>query len=220
MLVQWLTSEFRATLLRLAINLGLRPRPEPAEPPAEQMPEIDCDLPAEVAIENMLTDLFKKEGGYANHPADRGKQTKYGITIGTLSAWRKRTCTEEDVKALKTSEARQIYLQEYFYGPRINELPYGIRAHVFDIGVNSGPGEAIRMLQRTLNAMGADLVEDGIIGPKTLAAARYRNPDQINKRLVQERLAFYDAIVRRRPDQVVFLKNWRARARCFLAEQK
>ena len=37
-------------------------------------------------IDAMITDVIRREGGYVNHPADKGGPTKYGITHKTLTA--------------------------------------------------------------------------------------------------------------------------------------
>lgn len=91
-------------------------------------------------------------------------------------------------------------------------LIQGIQAHVFDIAVNSGPGTAIRLLQRALNRLGADLEEDAVLGPATLAAAESRASDEINRELVEVRLRFDNAIVASDSDEGVFIDGWRKRA--------
>jgi lysozyme family protein len=65
------------------------------------------------AIDTILDEIIRREGGYVNHPADRGGPTKYGITAQTLGRWRKldRPATATEVKALTETEARAIYRQ-------------------------------------------------------------------------------------------------------------
>ncbi len=48
------------------------------------------------------------EGGYVDHPADKGGPTNMGITLNTLARWRGHAVTAADVKALTRAEARQI----------------------------------------------------------------------------------------------------------------
>ena len=50
-------------------------------------------------------------------------------------------------------------------------LPKALHATVFDMYVNAG-ANAVKILQRLLNDMGHAVSVDGIIGPKTIAAAQ------------------------------------------------
>lgn len=188
--------------------------PAIASPPPSLPREQARNIPAP-SVERMLDDLLRREGGYVNHPADRGGPTNFGITHRTLAAWRGQPVTAADVQAMTVEEAREIYLSEYYFRPSLHMLPEGIQAHVFDIAVNSGPGTAIRLLQQALNRLGAGLKEDGALGPATLAAAESRTPDDINRELVDVRLRFYDAIVASDSSQQVFLNGWRNRANAF-----
>ncbi len=170
-------------------------------------------------IEQMIDDVIRREGGYVNHPADKGGPTKYGITQQTLTARREKPATAEDVQAMKEEEAREIYRAFYFLRPKLNRLPAIIQPQMFDIAVNSGPKQAVRLLQRVLNRMGfGPLVEDGIIGPQTCrsaeAAAEILETD-LNNALVEERCDFYHALVALNPSQKVFLKGWLRRAEEF-----
>jgi lysozyme family protein len=63
-----------------------------------------------------------------------------------------------------------------------------------------------------LNRLGADLEEDAVLGPATLAAAENRGSDDINRELVEVRLRFYNAIVASDSDQGAFIDGWRKRA--------
>lgn len=172
---------------------------------------------AGVSIESMINSLIEREGGYVNHPADRGGPTNYGITRQTLAAWRGRSVTTEEVKRLNRSEAAEIYRASYYFGPGIDGLPAAIQAHVFDIAVNSGPRTSIRLLQRALNRCGAGVKEDGVLGPATRAGAAAIPGAAINRELVGVRLRFYDDIVAGDPRQRAFIDGWRKRANVFLA---
>jgi lysozyme family protein len=123
----------------------------------------------------ITSEIISREGGFVNDPDDPGGATKFGVTIGTIKrlgfdADGDGRITENDVKVLTKEDAENIFLKHYFYRPSIDLLPAPIRASVYDMYVNSG-GNAIRILQRLLNDMGARLKVDGAIGAKTLAAA-------------------------------------------------
>lgn len=132
-------------------------------------------------VNDIIRDIIRVEGGYVNHPDDSGKATKYGITAKTLSKWRGRPVTAEDVENLTEKEARQIYLARYWYEPgfhQIAPISQRVAEELMDTGVNMGPARAVKFLQRLLTVFNnraefyPDLLVDGRLGPKTMAALR------------------------------------------------
>ncbi|MEM9104426.1 MAG: glycosyl hydrolase 108 family protein [Pseudomonadota bacterium] len=115
--------------------------------------------------------IQKWEGGFVDHPQDPGGATNMGITIDTLSSWRGRPVTVQDVRDLTPQEAQEIYFARYWTPLRCDEMPVSLALMTFNASVNSGPGRAARMLQQTLNQLQQNLAVDGVVGPKTLAAA-------------------------------------------------
>jgi lysozyme family protein len=110
--------------------------------------------------------MFGHEGGYSNAKTDSGGPTKYGVTHKTLAAHRGvPSVTAEQVKALTLEEATEIYVKGYWTQSGGDLLPAGLDYAAFDFGVNSGPARAVKVLQRLVG-----VVEDGNIGPATLAA--------------------------------------------------
>lgn len=171
-------------------------------------------------IDKLVDDVLKKEGGYVNHPADKGGPTNYGITLQTLEIYTGRKCTAQDVKNLTAAFAKMIYKRLYYTDPKINLLPDGIQPIIFDTAVNSGPKKAIKMLQEVLLDYGKNIgLVDGVLGNITLKAAREVVNDVGYKKLVNSlvtrRIRFYKSIVDRDPSQQVFLKGWLARAESF-----
>lgn len=191
--------------------------PATTERPPQKAPTVPDDRTSSAAIDIMIDDMLEREGGYVNNPADRGGPTNFGITLATLADWRGVACTAEDVKALTLQEAIKIYRAQYYIGPGIDTLPQSLQSHVFDIGVNSGPRAAIKMLQRTLNTFGDPIIVDGIIGDKTRDACRRYDAAKINNALAQRRLAFYQDLAANDPTQRQFLNNWTNRAKSFMA---
>ena len=177
-----------------------------------------------MTVDDLIDELLGREGGYVNHPDDRGGPTKYGITQATLSAWLRRDVTAADVRNMGEQTARDIYEQRYYLDPKINLLPEVLRPVVFDWGVNSGPARAIEELQETLDALGYPCTADGVIGPETIrqaaAAAKDLGPKLVN-RYCDRREAFYYGLVAQRASQQVFLRGWLNRAREFrLSEEQ
>ncbi|WP_240705201.1 holin-associated N-acetylmuramidase [Pacificoceanicola onchidii] len=127
------------------------------------------------SVRQMAEEIVAREGGYVNDPDDPGGATKYGVTIHTMrrlgiDLTGDGRVTPADVKRLSREQAVEIFLQHYFLGPRIAELPEALHATVFDMYVNAG-SNAVKILQRLLNDMDERVSVDGAIGPRTIAAA-------------------------------------------------
>lgn len=113
-----------------------------------------------------LAFTLEAEGGYARESGDPGGETKYGVS--------RRAFPGLDIASLTRAEAARIYREHYWSGPEMDRLPAPLAVAVFDAGVNTGVRRAIRMLQKSLNAIRPEsppLAADGIIGPLTLEAA-------------------------------------------------
>lgn len=111
-------------------------------------------------FDKVIDFVLTHEGGatITEDPMDPGGLTKYGISQRAHPLLNIRMLTEE--------AARQIYREDYWNKIRGDELPPALAVVVFDCAVNQGPHAAIRILQQ---AVGVN--DDGILGPKTLAAA-------------------------------------------------
>jgi lysozyme family protein len=155
--------------------------------------------------------IFLYEGGYINHPNDPGGETKYGIS--------KRAYPNEDIKNLTKERAKEIYKENYWDKIKGDEIrPYLIALQTFDIAVNSGVYRASKLLQLSLNKIGAHLVVDGIIGKNTLKVINALSFDEIielNNTMVEMRIAFYDGLIKENPKLAVFRKGWIRRAEHF-----
>jgi len=112
-----------------------------------------------------LKRTLKYEGGYSNNPADPGGPTMKGVTLNRYSAFLGRQATVDELKAIPESHLLAIYSSGYWDLCKCDSLPPGLDACVFDWAVNSGPGKAVKALQRLSGA-----TPDGVVGPKTLAA--------------------------------------------------
>lgn len=113
------------------------------------------------------------EGGYVDDPLDPGGATNMGITRRTLAAWRKvapwQALPKSAVATLGRQEATAIYRANYWQRCRCDAIPAGLDLALFDFAVNSGPERAVKTLQSLLGT-----VQDGVVGPNTLAALKAR----------------------------------------------
>lgn len=126
-------------------------------------------------IGKLISEVIEREGGYVNHPADRGGPTRWGIT----QAVARTHGYKGDMRELPKAEASEIYRRIYWLAPRfdaVGERAPTLAEEMFDTGINMGVGVAADFLQRALNALnrnGADyddLLRDRKIGPATLKA--------------------------------------------------
>lgn len=137
-------------------------------PAAPQKPvAVIATRPSVSNFTNCLNAIFEREGGFVNDPKDRGGPTNFGITQATLSAARGGPVSEEDVKKLGQTEARDIYRSFFWNQLRCDDLPLGVDLIVFDLGVHSGPANAARMLQEVVGTE-----QDGSIGDLTISACK------------------------------------------------
>lgn len=100
--------------------------------------------------DEIFNSVLGKEGGYVDHPDDKGGPTKWGITQNTARAHGYRG----DMRDLTREQALEILEADYWYGPRFDQvaaLSSDIAAELCDTGVNMGPTVASKMLQRWLN---------------------------------------------------------------------
>lgn len=141
-----------------------------------------------MTFDEAFTQLLGHEGGYSDHKADPGGKTQFGITERVARAHG----FTGDMRTLTRDEAKSIYRADYWEPVRADELPQQVRYDVFDGAVNSGVNQSVKWLQRAAGA-----ADDGIIGPKTLAAVRVMTPDRVAKRYNGHRLRFMKD-----------LKNW------------
>ena len=126
-------------------------------------------------VEDYISSLIQREGGYVDHPHDRGGPTNHGITQQVARAFG----YMGDMRAMSVTVARQIYRERYWFQPKFHEVnnrSKAIAEELLDTGVNMGPGVASRFLQRALNVLNVqekhypDIAVDGAIGRMTLYA--------------------------------------------------
>lgn len=183
------------------------------------------------SVDEIAREIVAREGGYVNDPDDPGGATKHGVTIGTMRSLgldldQNGKIDHADVKALTPQQAERIFIEHYFHKPRLSELPQAIQASVFDMYVNAGTN-AVKILQRLLSRMGFPAIADGVIGPRTIAAARAAAnaaPDHLADAYGIARRNYYYALADRRPASRKYARNrsggkggWITRAEEFIA---
>ncbi len=181
-------------------------------------------------VNDIAREIVAREGGWSDDPADPGGATNYGVTIGTLRRLgldldRDGAVTTRDLRRLTRAEAAGIFVEHYFRRPGIDRLPRVLHAPVFDMQVNAG-SQAIRLLQRLLARMGFPCAADGLIGPRTVAAAEAAAraaPDHLACAYAIARRDYYYALADARPASRKFARRrdggkggWITRAEAFM----
>jgi lysozyme family protein len=173
-------------------------------------------------IDQLIDDLIDREGGYVDHPADRGGPTRWGVTEAVARAHG----YPGPMRDLPRADAEAIYRCLYWLRPGLDRIATRaprLAAELFDTGANMGPATGIAFLQRALNALNRgqrdypDLAGDGKVGPATLAAldaflaTRGRGGEVVLLKAVEalqgER---YLSLAERRPANEAFLYGWLA----------
>ena len=173
--------------------------------------------------DRLIDELIEREGGFVNHPADRGGPTRFGITEAVARAHG----YSGAMSMLPRDEAVGIYRRLYWLRPHFDEVAKRapeVAAELFDTGANMGPAVATTFLQRALTALNRnakdypDLVPDGRAGPRTLAAldgfleARGKRSGQrvLLRALEALQGERYLRLAERRPANEAFLYGWLA----------
>jgi lysozyme family protein len=174
-------------------------------------------------VDPLLDAVIEREGGYVDHPADKGGPTKFGITEAVARA----NGYAGPMKDLPLDVARSFYRRLYWERPgfwMVAMRSERVAAELFDTGINMGPAVAATFLQRALTALNrnardyGDLVPDGRIGPDTLHAldafliARGHGPGEavLVKALDALQGERYLRLAERRPANEAFLYGWLA----------
>lgn len=136
--------------------------------------------------EQVLRWIGLSEGGYVNNPADPGGPTDRGITQKTYDAWnRQHNRPAKPVRGISKAEADRIICAQYLTPVKFDDLPSGLDYAVADWSVNSGPGRAVKELQKLVK-----VTPDGVMGAKTLAAVDASNTASLINAYCDRRMAF------------------------------
>lgn len=126
-------------------------------------------------IRAVIDRVIEAEGGFVDHPDDRGGPTNWGIT----EAVARDAGYDGEMRDLPRRFAERTYLEQYVIRPGFDRLqPISIAHWAVDTGVNMGVVAAGRILQRALNALNrdgrdyCDVTVDGLVGPQTRGALR------------------------------------------------
>ncbi len=150
-------------------------------------------------FQNIMNNRVRiNEGGYVNHPNDRGGETKFAIS----SRW----YPNEDIKNLTRERADMILFRDYWKNTNIYQLPDELADIVLDDSIVQGQPTAIKNLQRALG-----IVDDGIIGPNTLNSIKNTNIKTLKEKFIKNVKDIEEQYLNNDPSQRVFEKGHKNR---------
>lgn len=160
--------------------------------------------------------VLAHEGGFVNDPDDPGGATNWGVSLRWLAKQdpeigdfdQDGDVDADDIRVMTREQAIMIY-REYWWKKQGYDRIYhrGVAIKVFDLAVNMGPRQCHKLLQRSLQACGGHVVEDGILGPRTFAALEAANPFELLGALKANAGCFYRSLNRPK-----YLAGWLRRA--------
>lgn len=152
-----------------------------------------------ITFGKIITEVLRHEGGYVNDPDDLGRETKFGIS--------KKSHPEIDIKNLTIDGALDIYRRLYWNPSKAERLMPELRYQYFDMVVNSGQGNAVKVLQRACNGKakkGDKIAVDGRIGRMTIGASEKLE----ESRLKAYRILYYANLIKKNPVLEKFYYGW------------
>lgn len=151
--------------------------------------------------EELKQEINIAEGGYSNHPNDKGGETKYGIS--------KRQYPKLDIKNLTFPQAMDIYRRDYWNFYRLSQVDnQQIANKIFIALINMNPYSAVRCVQRAIVNCGIVIRVDGVMGSVTLGWVNRVHPGWFLDRLRVELCMHYAKEVADDKTQLVNLLGW------------
>lgn len=109
-------------------------------------------------FEKSFVRVLQLEGGFSDHPADKGGKTMWGITERTARA----AGYSGPISAMTQDQAKRIYYDWYWFPHRCDNMPDAMAFQIFDVAVNMGPARAREYIKRVQKMVNTS--EDGVFG--------------------------------------------------------
>lgn len=157
--------------------------------------------------------ILKHEGDKLFIDKANNERSKYGITEKLLKSIKYGIT---DPNNLAMSDVENIYNDQFWSKNKLTEINSQLVAtKIFDMTVNMGSYQATKLVQASLNSIGANCVIDGVLGPHTVIVINEatKTSDSIERllsELVLKNIQFYKSIAIGPKKQ--FLTGWINRA--------
>lgn len=151
--------------------------------------------------------IDKHEGHeFTNRKSDRGRETKYGITLKFFSDYMGRDMPVEALKEMTKDLAIDILYSEFAFKPKLVAIhDERVKLCAIDFAIHSGPVNAVRSLQ---DATAMPRPHDGVLGPLTQAALNSADPAKVHRCMLAYRLRFLANIVSKDKTQADHVGWW------------
>jgi lysozyme family protein len=164
-------------------------------------------------VKKLVPFILRWEGGFVDDPLDKGGATNKGVTIATFRQVFGQERSVEDLKNITDEQWMKILKQFYWDRWKADEIDNQSIANILVDWVWASGKWGVVYPQKLL-----DVIQDGKVGSKTIAAINRHNPEELFNKIVMERKAFVSRIVQRTPSQIRFLKGWLNRINAFKFE--
>ena len=159
-------------------------------------------------IQPLADFILSFEGGYVNHPNDKGGPTNMGVTLKT---WQTQGYDKnhdgridaKDVKLITKADAVSILRRCYWNRWKADGIKDQSTANIQEerVWIDGTPG--ITLIKEMLG-----VTADGIVGNKTLKALNSQPPKQFFERIKARRKQYILGIIAKHPSQKVLEKGW------------
>ena len=160
-------------------------------------------------IKHLSRFILSWEGGYSSHPNDPGGPTNRGVTLATWKIYGydkdgDGDIDKDDVKIISEYDAIYEVMKPMFWDKcKADQIvDQSVANIIVDWIWMSGFGK-IKNIQRLVGVK-----DDGIVGPKTIAAINNKDPKKLFGQIWNARKRFYESLCSSKPKMKVFLKGW------------
>lgn len=140
-------------------------------------------------IADWLRRILGHEGGFTDNRSDPGNWTGGKVGVGDLKGTKwgiaANTYGHLDIRNLTVDDAAGIYIKDYLQPLRADHYGPALAFQMLDTAINSGVKRANQLLQAAVGE-----AQDGVIGPRTLAAVERMGEAKAVIALNAERLKF------------------------------
>lgn len=143
-----------------------------------------------VGFETAFERVIGHEGGFQDGAGDRGNWTSGKVGVGELRGTKygisAMSYPRLDIKNMTVDTAKAIYKRDWWEPMQMAAMPSSVQYQLFDAAINHGMRNATKMLQRAVMVK-----DDGIVGPRTIAAVTGADHNDVLMRFLAERLEFF-----------------------------